>query len=241
MIGITLHGCCSNKPKTSDDAELSKVTCDSDASKSNEKQVAGKSHNHAHNHSHGHGHGHGHKHGHSHHGHSHHGHSHSLMEGESINIRAAFIHVIGDLIQSVGVFIAAVLIYFRPDWKIADPICTFLFSLLVLFTTVRLMKESLMILMEGAPSHLDYMTIKLDLLGLPGVQMVHSLRLWQLSTDNSQLICHLVINDPALNSERLLQMTRQLLRNKHGIEEITIQLEAYEPQVMLACETCNYV
>lgn len=232
---------CAGKPETGDDAELGKVSHSDDGKSndhsdcsSNSKTVQHKSHSHSH-----HGHSHG-SHSHS-HGHSHHGHSHGVMEGESINIRAAFIHVIGDLIQSVGVFVAAVLIYFRPDWKVADPICTFLFSFLVLFTTVRLMKESLLVLMEAAPPHLDYMTIKLDLLGLPGVQMVHSLRLWQLSTDHAQLICHLVVNEPTVNGERLLHMARQLLQNKHGIKESTMQLESYEPQVMLVCETCNHV
>lgn len=127
---------------------------------------------HQHGHSHGgglggHGHSHGggsSMHGHSHgdDGHSHGGHSHDAesqpllshssdhhVQQENINVRAAFIHVVGDFVQSLGVFIAALLIYFKPDWVIVDPICTFLFSILVLFTTVAILRDALTVLMEG--------------------------------------------------------------------------------------------
>lgn len=131
-------------------------------------------HQHGHSHGgglggHGHSHGggssmHGHSHGedgHSHSGHSHGGHSHDEesqpllshssdhVQQENINVRAAFIHVVGDFVQSLGVFIAALLIYFKPDWVIVDPICTFLFSILVLFTTVAILRDALTVLMEG--------------------------------------------------------------------------------------------
>lgn len=86
----------------------------------------------------GHSHGHGDKHA--------HGDSH---KHEDINLRAAFIHVIGDLIQSIGVLIASGLIWYRPDWAIADPICTFLFSAIVLGTTIFISRDILRILMEG--------------------------------------------------------------------------------------------
>ena len=68
---------------------------------------------------------------------------------QNINVRAAFIHVIGDFIQSVGIFVAAIIIYKKPEWKIADPICTFLFSVLVIFTTFTILRDSLNVLMEG--------------------------------------------------------------------------------------------
>lgn len=71
------------------------------------------------------------------HGHGH-GHSHN------INVRAAFIHVLGDFIQSVGVLVAALLIYFL-DWKLADPICTFVFSVIVLATTFSILRDALQV------------------------------------------------------------------------------------------------
>ena len=73
----------------------------------------------------------------------------SLEAKENINVKAAFIHVIGDFVQSLGVFIAALMIYFKPQWKIVDPICTFIFSLLVLGTTISILRNTMNVLMEG--------------------------------------------------------------------------------------------
>ena len=70
---------------------------------------------------------------------------HDHQHGENLNVRAAFIHVLGDVVQSIGVFLAALLIYFRPDWAIADPICTFVFSIIVLCTTFGIMKDALLV------------------------------------------------------------------------------------------------
>jgi zinc transporter 2 len=94
-----------------------------------------------------------HQHGHSHGGGS--SHSHVSAEQENINVKAAFIHVIGDFLQSLGVFIAALVIYFKPEWSIIDPICTFAFSILVLFTTVKILKDTMNVLMEGEKASLE--------------------------------------------------------------------------------------
>ena len=104
---------------------------------------------------------HQHAHGHSHGGYEkesgdtrHHGHSHDVKNAgrkENINVKAAFIHVIGDFVQSLGVFTAALIIYFKPEWKIVDPICTFIFSVLVLCTTISILRNTMNVLMEGNP------------------------------------------------------------------------------------------
>ncbi|CAJ0948350.1 unnamed protein product [Ranitomeya imitator] len=88
------------------------------------------------------------------HGHSHSGGQHQHMAPDykpqtNASIRAAFIHVIGDLFQSVSVLISALIIYFKPEYKIADPICTFIFSIFVLATTVTVLRDILLVLMEG--------------------------------------------------------------------------------------------
>ena len=77
-------------------------------------------------------------------------------EGENVNIRAAIVHMAGDLVQSLGVIAAAIIIYVgdkngHPEWKIADPICTFLFSVLVLITTVPIFGDMMRLLLEGTP------------------------------------------------------------------------------------------
>nr|XP_054604137.1 zinc transporter 2 isoform X2 [Nothobranchius furzeri] len=79
-----------------------------------------------------------------------HGHSHTLLCAHgNTSVRAAFIHVVGDLLQSIGVVVAAIIIYFRPEYKVADPICTFLFSIFVLCTTLTILRDVFRILMEG--------------------------------------------------------------------------------------------
>ena len=73
----------------------------------------------------------------------------SLHEKTNINVKAAFIHVIGDFVQSLGVFSAALIMYFKPEWRIVDPICTFIFSVLVLGTTISILRNTMNVLMEG--------------------------------------------------------------------------------------------
>jgi solute carrier family 30 (zinc transporter), member 2 len=95
-------------------------------------------------HDHGHSHGIGHSHEHSHNSSNSHD-SEAAQTSQNINVRAAYIHVISDFVQSCGVFIASLVIFFQPELSIIDPICTFLFSILVLATTVNIMKDALLV------------------------------------------------------------------------------------------------
>ena len=76
-------------------------------------------------------------------------------ENKNMNMRAAVIHLIGDIIQSVGVVIAALIIFFKPEWSRADPICTFLFTFLVLVTTIPIFLDCIRVLMEASPKDMD--------------------------------------------------------------------------------------
>jgi cation diffusion facilitator family transporter len=147
---------------------------------------------HQHGHSHGgggggHGHGggggeegHVHTHGEGEQGHAHgqeeQGHAHAEADTENINVRAAFIHVIGDFLQSLGVFVAAIVIYFKPEWNLIDPICTFVFSILVLFTTIKILKDTLGVLLEATPEGINYDIVKNTFLSVKGIRQCHSLR-----------------------------------------------------------------
>lgn len=100
----------------------------------------------------------------------HHGHSHGSGGGgeeENLNVRAAFIHALGDLVQSVGVVIAAIIIWAKPEARIADPICTFLFSILVLFTTFGVVKTGLRTLLNSTPAHINLRSLAHDLMAIP--------------------------------------------------------------------------
>ncbi|XP_018122147.1 zinc transporter 8 isoform X2 [Xenopus laevis] len=130
------------------------------------------------------------------HGHSHAGGKHEHMASEykpqtNASIRAAFIHVIGDLFQSISVLISALIIYFKPEYKIADPICTFIFSIFVLITTVTVLRDLLNILMEGTPRGIHYSDVKQSILAVDGVKSVHSLHLWALTMNQVILSAHI--------------------------------------------------
>jgi zinc transporter 2 len=145
-----------------------------------------------------------------------------LKEVENINVQAAYIHALGDLVQSVGVCIAGGLIWWRPEYQIADPIATFLFSLLVLFTTVGIMKSSVHVLMEATPEGVDLEKIHNGLLALDTVDGVHDLHIWSLTVGSSALSVHL--HSTCADAGETLHIAREFLRSQ-GIDHTTIQVE----------------
>jgi len=215
----------------------------------------GGGHGHSHSDSNEHSHDGAHSHdAHSHDGHSHelqgsqsHGHSHNETDAilskprkklkKDLNVRAAFIHVLGDLVQSVGVFLAALLIYFKPAWKIADPICTFMFSILVLLTTITILKDILLVLMEGTPKGLDFKEILEDLQNIRAVRMVHNLHVWSLTMGTPALSVHLAVDDSRA-TQSVLREAQSLVSQKYEIHHSTIQVEKFQEQ-MENCSLCE--
>ncbi|KAJ0399318.1 hypothetical protein ATCC90586_000452 [Pythium insidiosum] len=214
----------------------------------------GGSHGHSHD-GHGHSHGseekkkgHGHSHGDDHgHGHSHggHGHSHGDLEAgdshkskkkekkaklENLNIQAAYVHALGDFIQSIGVCIAGALIWYNPAWQIADPIATFLFSILVLGTTVGIVRDSIHVLMEGTPEGINADEIEEGLRACPTVVAVHDLHIWSLSAGLPSLSVHLISDD----ADTALHAAQDFLM-QNGITHTTIQIERPTKQYPRDC------
>lgn len=147
-------------------------------------------------------HGHSHDHG---HGHSH-GHSHAEEEAtcydssesnhfDNLNLKAAVVHLIGDLLQSVGVLIAAIVIKIWPEWKIIDPICTYLFSIIVMFTTYNVFIECYQMLMEGTPSDIRVDYIREDILRIKGVEAIDDFHCWSISGGKNLLTAHIRLLD----------------------------------------------
>lgn len=190
-----------------------------------------------HGHSHGGGGGHGHSHGHS-DSESGHGHSHAGNKKEdNINVRAAFIHVLGDFIQSLGVLIAAIVIYFVPEYGFIDPICTFLFSILVLITTFTIIRDVLNVFMEGMPKGIDFLEVQKMLLETPGVVTVHNLRIWSISLDKIAMSAHLAIAKD-YDATSVLKTASSSIRAKFDVFELTIQVEEYRNE-MDDCNQCK--
>jgi len=190
--------------------------------------------------SHGHAHddnAHGHAHDDNSHGHAHddnHGHSHDEGHGHSqgaavqpasqagaLNLDAAYIHVLGDAVQNLGVVLAGAIIYFWPEMSIADPICTYIFSVIVLFTTVRILNQCLSILMEEAPIQFKINDLKMDLQKIEDVTECHDLHVWAISQDKLNLSCHITSKTPQVTLKKALE----LCKNKYKIMHCTIQVE----------------
>ncbi|KAM7352070.1 solute carrier family 30 member 3 isoform 1-T1 [Cochliomyia hominivorax] len=158
-------------------------------------------------------------------------------EAENINVRAAYIHVLGDMVQSIGVFVAALIIYFKPEWSLADPICTFVFSIIVLFTTFAIIKDALLVLMEGTPSYLHYTEVLNIFQQIEGVQRVHNLRIWALSINKIALSVHLAIAEGA-DPKKILQEATTAVHLRYNFFETTIQIEDFTPE-MENCKQCT--
>ncbi|XP_072938755.1 proton-coupled zinc antiporter SLC30A2-like isoform X2 [Epargyreus clarus] len=163
--------------------------------------------------------------------------THAHSHAENINVRAAFIHVLGDFLQSFGVLVAAIVIYFQPEWNLVDPICTFLFSILVLITTFNIIKDTLLVLMEGSPRGLDFQDVANTFLSLPGVVRIHNLRMWALSLDKTALSAHLAIRS-GVSPQKVLEEATRLVHEKYNFFEMTLQIEEFSDG-MEDCSQCK--
>lgn len=141
----------------------------------------------------------------------------------NINHRAALLHVIGDLLGSIAALMAGVIIYFT-GWVLIDPILSLFISLLILVSTVRLLRDVLHMLMEGVPHHLDVAAIERQIAAVPEVAGVHHLYVWSLSSELVALSAHIVLEDREVWPQTL-QAIRQLLREQFAITHITLQPE----------------
>ncbi|NXW65735.1 ZNT3 protein, partial [Eurystomus gularis] len=144
----------------------------------------------------------------------------------STSVRAAFVHVVGDLLQSVGVLVAATIIYFKPQCKIADPISTLFFSVFVLGSTSTILRDVFRVLMEGTPRGLDFNAVKETLLGVSGVRSTHDLHLWALTLSHHAVSVHVAVEAGA-DPETVLRDTVTQLRSKFGFALCTVQVERY--------------
>ncbi|KHJ98287.1 cation efflux family protein [Oesophagostomum dentatum] len=153
----------------------------------------------------------------------------------NINVRAAFIHVLGDLIQSLGVLVAALIIFFDEEWAIMDPICTLIFSVIVLCTTIYILKDALVVLLEGRPNNIDFANVFSSLEQINGVKKVHDLRIWALTMDKVAISVHLEVAEPEI-AQSVLRETRTMLQKVYGVHESTIQIEGFVPKDCGRCD-----
>lgn len=135
-----------------------------------------------------------------------------------MNVRAAIIHLLGDSIQSIGVIIAAIIVYYKPEYQIADPICTFIFAFLTLLTTIPVFNDCLFILMESSPKEIDMGECFKDIASVDQVEDIHDFHVWTLTPGKMVMSAHVRSQEPELAT----QLITNLMKQKYGIFHITI-------------------
>jgi len=155
---------------------------------------------------------------------------HSSREG-SLNVRGAYLHVLGDALGSVGAVAAAVIIALT-GWTLADPIVSILLSLLILVGAARLLRESSDILLESVPRHVSMAEVQRRMLGIPGVAAVHDLHVWTVTSGMIAMSGHAVVPDLEAHPGVLDRIRAEM--SLMGIGHVTIQLE-----VEHGCEGCD--
>jgi cobalt-zinc-cadmium efflux system protein len=148
----------------------------------------------------------------------------------NLNVRAALLHVLGDLAASIGVIVAGVVILLT-GWLYADPIVSLAITALIAFSAIRIVLDTMNVLLEGVPSGIDVAEVRRTIAATPGVNSVHDLHVWSLSGEELALSCHLVVAEELLaaDSEHLVRHVEEAICGKYAIGHTTIQVEACHP------------
>jgi len=144
------------------------------------------------------------------------------VEG-SINLKSAYLHVLGDALGSVGAIAAGIIMWFT-NWFYADPIISVIVALIILRGAWRVLRQTIHILMEGAPAHIPYEKVKQQLLTIDGVTEVNQLYMWTLTSNQHAMIAHLEIANEQ-NQQSILKQATTLLTESYRPAHLSIQIE----------------
>jgi cobalt-zinc-cadmium efflux system protein len=150
--------------------------------------------------------------------------------GTSLNVRGAYLHVLGDALSSVGVVVAAAVVVATGS-TVADPLASVAIALIIVPRTWGLLRQAVNVLLEGTPTHLDVGEIEAAIRRVPGVRRVHDLHVWTLTSGREAMSAHVVVEDVGA-SDRLLRELHAVLHARFGIDHTTIQLETEPPAVL---------
>jgi cobalt-zinc-cadmium efflux system protein len=143
----------------------------------------------------------------------------------NLNIRAAFLHVVGDMLASIGVIAGGIIMLYTGNFLV-DPIISVLVGLIILKGAYGVLKEGTNILLEGVPHKLNYDNLTSDILAIPGVLKLHDLHIWELSASNIMLSVHVHVDSAVLHAGRdILIDLKDMLSSKYHIVHSTIQFE----------------
>jgi cobalt-zinc-cadmium efflux system protein len=157
--------------------------------------------------------------------------------GESLNVRAAYLEVLSDAMTSAGVIVAAAVVLLT-GWTLADPITSAAIAVMIVARTWALLKQAVNVLLEGTPAHLELGEIERAMRDVPGVQRVHDLHVWTLTSGREAMSAHVVVTD-VRESDRLLGELHTVLHARFGIDHTTIQLESSGSSGLLRIKPIN--
>ncbi|MER7953174.1 cation diffusion facilitator family transporter [Streptomyces sp. NPDC096030] len=146
---------------------------------------------------------------------------------ESLNVRGAYLEVLADALGSVTVLVSAGIIL-ATGWQYADPIASILIGLMIVPRTLKLLRETLDVLLESAPKGVDMAEVRAHILALPGVEDVHDLHAWTITSGMPVLSAHVVVSQAALDAvghEKMLHELQGCLGDHFDVEHCTFQLE----------------
>lgn len=148
----------------------------------------------------------------------------SSSTGESLNIKGAFLHVISDILGSIGAISAAVIMFFT-GWYQVDPLVSVAIGILVLYSSSKLIRESLNVLLEGAPAHIDVEALERRLSGLEPIKSIHDLHVWCITPSKTcSMSCHMVLRESA-DRKKIMTDLIKMLKEEFGIDHMTVQVE----------------
>ena len=161
----------------------------------------------------------------------------SSSHKDDLNLRGAWLHVMGDLLGSVAAIAAGVLIIWRQLYW-ADAVSSILISVIIVYGSWRLIMESVNVLLEGTPRHIDLRSVESAILETDGVRGVHDLHVWTISSGIEALSAH-ISHETSVPHSQLLASIRQKLHNGFGIDHLTIQMETLEleAEALYICDT----
>jgi zinc transporter 2 len=162
-----------------------------------------------------------------------------IDENENLIMRATALHILGDIIQSIGVVTASLIIYIfqdnYPGIVLIDPICTFAFAIIVIYTSIPVTRDCINVLMEASPSGIDLNQLAKEIVQAEGVINVHDFHVWCISVGKPSISLHVLSNNPQKSLEHI---TRSC--NKHGIYHTTIQVEDDTQKHRPSFMKCNH-
>lgn len=160
----------------------------------------------------------------------------AVGSSESLNVKGAYFEVLSDMLGSIGVIVASLLIMWK-GWVLADPIIGAGIGLFIVPRTWTLLKQVTHILMEGTPANVDLATLERKLAQIAGVTAVHDLHVWTVTSGFDAMSCHLVVADMS-EARDALRVARRVMKVNFGIDHVTIQVE---DDTIRAAETVLHV